>query len=93
LRRLGMVTLARDERRLRFCSSRPIVCGVDGGLVRVGVGDSNLPSPYCCAAVVDCPFEISQPSSDKPDFRWGWLLIESPELAAGCHCQPDNHHC
>jgi hypothetical protein len=25
LRRLGMVTLERDERRLRFCSSRPIV--------------------------------------------------------------------
>lgn len=45
LRRFGMVTLARDERRLRFCSSRPIVCDVDGELVRVGVGDSNLPSP------------------------------------------------
>ncbi len=34
LRRLGMVTLARDERRLRFWSSRPIVvmwwCGSGG---------------------------------------------------------------
>ena len=41
LRRLGMVTLARDERRLRFWSSRPIVCFGDLGFFGSDVGDET----------------------------------------------------
>lgn len=38
LRRLGILTLERDERALRFWSSRPIACGVVQGLLVLGSG-------------------------------------------------------
>lgn len=91
LRRLGILTVERDERALRFWSSRPIVC--------VGCGETWGFSVWCCnfqvsaiaasmeSLAVSCDSKISGDGPDKRNFSG----VEGLSVRYAASCQAAGH--